>query len=170
MLRWDTALPLTGPDRRQLDAGNGMRESTACASTPHGNVWGTSYGSNRSEKYAPDGTLLGTFPQGNGYAQGCAVDQDGDVWVAHSLTGQTTVGHLKNDGTFVGQRAPSGSGPTGVAVDADGRVWATNYNAGTVSRIDPTPGPVGADGETPVGAVDYTIALPRRAARTTTAT
>ena len=49
-----------------------------------------------------------------------------------------------------------GAGPTGVAVDADGRVWSTDYNAGTVSRINPELGPVGLDGETPVGAVDFT--------------
>ncbi len=51
---------------------------------------------------------------------------------------------------------PVGSGPTGVAVDAAGKIWATNYNAGTVSRINPLAGPIGSDGITRVGAVDFT--------------
>lgn len=32
---------------------------------------------------------------------------------------------------------------------------AINYNSGTVSRIDPAAWPTGADGVTPVGAVDF---------------
>ena len=82
------------------------------------------------------------------------VDANDDVWVAHSLY-LNTVGHLKNDGSYVGT-VTVGSGPTGVAVDALGKIWATNYNDGTVSRIDPNAGPLGPDGVTHVGAVDFT--------------
>jgi len=98
--------------------------------------------------------LIGTFNQGSNWAQGCVVDGNDHVWVAHSLGG-TSVGHLLNDGTYVGT-VTVGSGPTGVAVDAAGKIWATNHNSQTASRIDPTAGPTGADGVTPIGAVDFT--------------
>ncbi len=76
------------------------------------------------------------------------------MWVAHSHY-ERTVGRLKNDGTFVGN-VDVGRGPTGVAVDANGKIWATNFHDGTVARIDPTLGPIGEDGVTPVGKVDFT--------------
>ena len=152
LLWWDTSKPLSGP------AGEGWKNLPSNAYglciDPAGNVWGTTLGEGVVRKHAPDGTVLGTFPQGDPYAQGCAVDANGDVWIAHSLY-RGTVGHLKNDGTFVGN-VVVGSGPTGIAVDAAGKVWSTDFNAGTVSRIDPALGPVGADGETAVGAVDFT--------------
>jgi hypothetical protein len=121
-----------------------------------GNVWNTALFGNTIRKFAPDGSLLGTFSHGSNSAQGCVVDGNDHVWVAHSLLGpSTTVGHILNDGTYIGN-VTVGSGPTGVAVDAAGKIWATNYNSGTVSRIDPALGPIGADGVTPVGAVDFT--------------
>ena len=43
-----------------------------------------------------------------------------------------------------------------MAVDGDGKIWATNYNSRTVSRINPALGPIGGDGVTRVGAVDFT--------------
>lgn len=151
-LRWNPVNPLTGPNGGNWKTLTGTSNYGLCLD-PFGNVWGTSLGQGTIRKFAPDGTMLGEFNQGDGYAQGCAVAPNGDVWVAHSLY-RTTVGHLKNDGTFVGN-VTVGSGPTGVAVDAQGKVWSANYNAGTVSRIDPNAGPVGADGETAIGAVDY---------------
>ncbi|HEU5133410.1 MAG TPA: hypothetical protein VFT26_14945, partial [Pyrinomonadaceae bacterium] len=105
-------------------------------------------------KFAPNGTVLGIFNQGDAFAQGCVVDKNDHVWVAHSLN-RSTVGHLKNDGTYVGTIAVQ-SGPTGVAVDGSGRIWATNHNSRTVSRINPNLGPLGPDGVTRVGAVDFT--------------
>lgn len=153
-LRWDTALPLTGPN-----GGNWMgssHDSYGLCIDSQGNVWNSALEGNQIRKFAPNGTLLGTYSHGNAYAQGCVVDRNDDVWVAHSILGpQTTVGHIKNNGTFVGN-VTVGSGPTGVAVDAAGKIWATNYYDGTVSRIDPNAGPIGADGATRVGAVDFT--------------
>jgi RHS repeat-associated protein len=119
-----------------------------------GNVYNTSYGNGTIRKFAPDGTLVASYSQGFSYAQGCVVDRNDDVWVAHSLNGGT-VGHLKSNGTYIGN-VTVGSGPTGVAVDGAGKVWATNYYSGTVSRINPALGPIGGDGATRVGAVDYT--------------
>lgn len=152
LLRWDTANPLTGP------LGGNWRgyshDSYGLCIDSKGNVWNTSLGNNRIYKFAPDGTLLGTFPHGDYWAQGCVVDKNDDVWVAHSIH-VASVGHLKNNGTFVGNVAVH-SGPTGVAVDGKGKIWTTNHNSGTVSRIDPNLGPVGADGVTKVGAVDLT--------------
>jgi RHS repeat-associated protein len=106
-----------------------------------GNVWNTALEWNQIRKFAPDGRLLGVFQHGAHNAQGCVVDKNDDVWVAHSRF-DTSVGRLKNDGTYVG-KIVVGNGPTGVAVDAKGKIWATNHNDGTVARIDPTLGPVG---------------------------
>ena len=53
-------------------------------------------------------------------------------------------------------RTGGDTGPTGVAVDGKGRIWTTNYHTRTVSRIDPSAGPLGSDGVTPVGRVDFT--------------
>jgi hypothetical protein len=125
-----------------------------------GEIWITQLSGNRVHKVAPDGTLLGSFTHGNGNAQGVAVDNNGDVWVAHALFGATTVGHLRTDGTYIGNVAlPGGSGPTGVAIDAAGKVWVANYGTGNAMRIDPQGGPIGADGITRVGAVDLTVGL-----------
>ncbi|MGE5404436.1 MAG: PKD domain-containing protein, partial [Candidatus Saccharibacteria bacterium] len=155
VLRWDTANPLSG-------AAGGNWQSIDMAGMygyglgidPAGNVWVTSYGNGVISKFAPNGTLIGRYNEGNAFAQGCVADSKGDIWVAHSLNSSTTVGHLKNDGSYVGT-VSVGTGPTGVAVDANGKIWATNYG-GTVSRIDPNAGPLGPDGVTHVGAVDFT--------------
>ncbi len=139
LLRWDTALPLTGANSTSYS-----HDSYGLCIDGAGNVWNTALYGNIIRKFAPDGSLLGTFPHGSNSAQGCVVDGVGDVWVAHSLIGpSSTVGHLLNDGTYIGNVAV-GSGPTGVAVDAAGKVWATNYYGKTASRIDPAAGPIGA--------------------------
>ena len=119
-----------------------------------GNVYNTSYGNGTIRKFDPNGTLLASYSQGSPWAQGCVVDRNDHVWIAHSLSA-SSVGHMKSDGAYVGT-IPVGSGPTGVAVDGAGKVWATNYYSGTVSRINPAAGPLGPDGVTRVGAVDFT--------------
>ena len=91
-------------------------------------------------KFSPDGTLIGSFDQGSPCAGLRRRSQRSCL--GRTLAHRSTVGHLKNDGAFVGT-ITVGSGPTGVAVDGEGKVWATNYNSGTVSRIDPTCGSVG---------------------------
>ena len=75
-----------------------------------GNVYNTTCGNGTIRKFAPDGTLIGTYNQGFSYAQGCVVDRNDHVWIAHSLNGGT-VGHMKSDGTYVGN-VTVGSGPT----------------------------------------------------------
>jgi hypothetical protein len=144
--------------------------SGTCLNTSHGDyglgmdpvtgeIWHTSLSGNRVVKLAPDGTVLGTFSHGFENAQGVAVDMDGNVWVAHSLFGATTVGHLRTDGTFVGNvTLPGGNGPTGVAIDRNGKVWVANINTNNAMRIDPAAGPIGGGGF-PVGAVDLTVDL-----------
>jgi len=151
LLRWNTANPLTGPNGGNWTGYD--HSSYGLCIDSQGNVFNTEYGPN-VYKHAPDGTLLATFSHGTGSAQGCVVDKNDDLWVAGSLSGNT-VDHLKNDGTFVGS-VSVGSGPTGVAVDNNGKVWVTNHYSQTVMRIDPTAGPMGADGVTKVGAVDFT--------------
>jgi streptogramin lyase len=170
LLRWDTLLPLTGlngdPGGASIGppvfdrnwAGKTYVDSYGMCIDSQGNVWNTQLSGNAIRKYAPDGTYLGSFAHGNNYAQGCVVDGNDHVWVAHSLLGpQNTVGHILNDGTYVGN-VTVGHGPTGVAVDAQGKVWAANYNSHSASRIDPAAGPVGGGGFT-VGAVDLTVPL-----------
>ncbi|WP_417912520.1 PKD domain-containing protein [Candidatus Electronema sp. TJ] len=138
MLRWDTALPLSGPNGGNW-RGYG-HESYGLCIDPDGNVWNTGYGDGTIKKFAPNGNLIGTYNQGYQYAQGCVADKNGHIWVAHSLNG-TTVGHLLNNGTYIGT-VSVGSGPTGVAVDADGKIWATNYYSRNASRINPNAGQV----------------------------
>lgn len=172
LLRWDVANPLIGPNGDPDGAGgsvgppvfgrnwsgqNGVDSYGLCIDS-QGNVWNTQLSGNRIWKYAADGTLLGSFAHGDNNAQGCVVDQNDDVWVAHSLfAGKNTVGHLLNDGTFVGN-VLVGLGPTGVAVDANNKIWSANINSNTASRIDPTAGPIGGGGVA-VGAVDLTVHL-----------
>jgi RHS repeat-associated protein len=151
MLRWDTSKPLTGPEGANWQR---LPDVYGLGLDSKGNVWGSTLYNGKVLKFAPNGTLLGTFNQGAANAQGVAVDLNDDVWIAHSLLGGNTVGHLKNDGTWIGN-VKVGEGPTGVAVDVKGKVWVTNYRSGNVMRIDPTLGPLGADGITPVGEVDY---------------
>ncbi len=152
LLRWDTSKPLTG-----ASGGNWRgyaHDSYGLCIDSKGNVWNTSVVGNQIHKFAPDGTLLGSFQHGDYWAQGCVVDKNDDVWVAHSFH-VPTIGHLKNNGTFVGN-IPLPSGPTGVAVDARGKIWTTNHYSLNVSRIDPNLGAIGADGVTRIGAVDFT--------------
>jgi RHS repeat-associated protein/uncharacterized repeat protein (TIGR01451 family) len=153
LLRWDTALPLNGANG--VNWRGYSHSSYGLCLGPDGHVWNTEYGP-YIRRFSPEGTLLGTFTHGGSGAQGCVVDRNGHVWVAHSLGGNS-VGHLKPDGSLVGS-VRVGSGPTGVAVDGAGKVWATNYYSGTVSRIDPNLGPLGPDGVTRVGQVDFTSA------------
>lgn len=133
-----------------------------------GEVWHTSLSgpstgnpatSGRVCKLTPAGAVIGCFGHGSPNAQGVAVDRKGNVWVAHSLFGATTVGHLRTDGTYVGNvTLPGGNGPTGVAVDSNGKVWVANINSNNAMRIDPNGGPVGGGGFH-VGAVDMTVDL-----------
>jgi RHS repeat-associated protein len=152
MLRWDTSKPLTGANGTNWTGFN--HPSYGLCIDSGGNVWNTSFGNGQIRKFAPNGTLLGIFNQGDAFAQGCVVDKNDHVWVAHSLN-RSTVGHLRNDGTYIGT-IPVQSGPTGVAVDGAGKIWATNHNSRTVSRINPNLGPLSTDGVTRVGAVDFT--------------
>jgi streptogramin lyase len=152
LMRWDTSKPLTAPNVKTYS-----HDSYGLCIDSKGQVWNTSLDGNKIHKFAPDGTLLGSYAHGAQYAQGCVVDRNDHVWVAHSILGnQNTIGHLLPDGSLVGN-VTVGSGPTGVAVDARGKIWTTNYASRTVSRIDPTAGPMGGPGSsTPVGAVDFT--------------
>ena len=171
LLRWDVTNPLTGPNGDPDIGGwnigpplagtnwSGKRfDSYGLGIDSQGNVWNTNFSGNRIHKYAPDGTHLGTYAHGSNSAQGCVADGKGDVWVAHSLSNSNTVGHLLNDGTYIGNVTldPNvNASATGVAVDKDGKIWATGYQSRKVYRIDPTLGPIGADGVTPVGEVDF---------------
>jgi hypothetical protein len=149
LLFWNPDLPLTGPNGATsadsvgpLAAGfawGGIDADTyGICLDPYGYVWITQFQGNAIRKYTADGIFLATFSHGYDYAQGCVVDLNGDIWVAHD-GGQTTIGHLKNDGTFVGNvDTLEQYTPTGVAVDRNGKIWSTNRDSNSVTRIDPS--------------------------------
>lgn len=154
LLRYDTK-GLTSPPGQVLygkgDYGVGIDPNT-------GEVWSTTFTEGIVHKLDAAGNIIGSFPHGNQYAQGVAVDAFQNVWIAHSLVNGFSVGHLKTDGTFVGSVQLNEAGPTGVAIDAFGNVWVSNYSSNSVSRINPNAGPIG-NGGYPIGAVDLTIPL-----------
>lgn len=152
LLRWDTSKPLNDtngdPDPTGLDigpilpgknwAGQRAHQSYGLCSDSQGNVWVTELDASTKKihKYSPEGKHIGSYPHGGTRAQGCVVDKNDHVWVAHSDSG-STVGHLYNNGTSVGI-VKVGWGPTGVAVDGAGKIWTTNMKDHTISRINPS--------------------------------
>jgi hypothetical protein len=160
LLRWDPNAPDDATNPRCLS----IPDVYGLAIDSGGFVWVSGLSGDQVWKVSPDGnTILGPFSHGSPNAQGLAVTSNGDVWVSSSLFcgGGCTIGHLKNDGTFVGNVPnPTGAGSTGISVDAAGKIWSANLNSNTATRIDPTAGPIGADGVTPVGAVDLTVDFP----------
>lgn len=156
LLRYD---PATGTG---TVIGNGCGDYGLGVDPNTGEIWHTQLFGNIG-KLSPAGACLNIFPHGAGTAQGCAVDANGNVWVAHALFGATTIGHLRTDGTLVGNVALSlngvnGNSPTGVAVDANGKVWVACYGSNQAMRIDPNAGPLGGGGF-PTGAVDLIVDL-----------
>jgi hypothetical protein len=160
LLRWDPAAADSPTNPQCLAVPNVY----GLAVDQTGWVWVSALFGDSVWKVSPDGnTILGPFSHGSDNAQGLALSSDGDVWVSSSLFCGfgCTIGHLKNDGTFVGNVPnPTGAGSTGISVDAAGKIWSANLNSNTATRIDPTAGPIGGDGVTPVGAVDLTVDFP----------
>lgn len=153
LLRWDPATDPTTAQCLSLDI-----YGLAFDSTNH--IWASTLGGGVVHKVAPDGSTWQTFSTNYPDAQGLAVDGNDDVWISSSLfSSANVITHLKNDGTFVGQVTGAGAGSTGVSIDAAGKVWTANINSSDATRIDPTAGPLGADGVTPVGAFDLTVPL-----------
>jgi DNA-binding beta-propeller fold protein YncE len=128
LLRWDTALSLSGPNGDPVGpnigppvGGTWAGQSTGgeyglCINPLNGEVWNTGYCTGQIKRYLPNGEFVGAYNQGYTCAQGCVVDSKGHVWVAHSISSGTTVGHLNENGVWLGN-VPVGNGPTGVAVD-----------------------------------------------------
>jgi sugar lactone lactonase YvrE len=160
LLRWDPNQELSATNPKCLPINN-----YGLAIDGQGNIWAATLGEGKVRKVAPDGTVLGTFSQGQSYAQGLAVDGNDHVWISSSLFGGTQVSHLKNDGSYVGAvqltlNETTSNGPTGIAVDSAGKIWSANINSSDATRIDPNAGPLGVDGSTKVGAVDLRVNLP----------
>ncbi len=152
LMRWDTSKPLTGPNGGNWTGYSAPSYGLTIDS--EGNVWNTSHANgSKIRKYSPDGTLIGTYNQGNYYAQGCAADQNDNIWIAHSLY-RSTIGRLKSDGTYLGTITVQ-AGPTGIAVDSEGYIWVVCHS-GYIQKIDPNKGPISSDGVTPLGEVIYT--------------
>ena len=130
-----------------------------------GNIWMSSLGgSNLVYEFDGNGTILNSYPQPFGGAQGLAVDGNSHVWVAQIFGSQ--VAHYAPDPSNPGQHLLVGvvtglAGTTGVAVDANGKIWASEINASNTrgaARIDPNAGPVGNGGYT-VGAIDLNVGV-----------
>ncbi|HEY1172625.1 MAG TPA: putative Ig domain-containing protein, partial [Verrucomicrobiae bacterium] len=152
-LRWDTSLPITSVNPAQWNIQ--PDGSWNVAQDPDGNIWVTYEPSSYVRKFSPSGEEIGSYYHGGGWGQGMAIDPvSGDVWVAHSHCGNT-VGHLKKDGRLVGTVEVANHGPTAVAFDRKGRLWVSS-STGVLQRINPMGGPLGADGETPVGELELT--------------
>jgi streptogramin lyase len=157
LLRWD---PAVADSATCIDVGG---TGYGLALAPDGHIWLTLFGTNQVKRISPDGLTQDTFTHGYNGAQGLAVAPNGDVWISSGLGcgSNCVVSRLKPDGTFVGAvPTPTGSGSTGIAVDSEGKVWAAAINSSTAVRIDPTAGPIGADGVTPIGEVDLTVGFP----------
>lgn len=110
----------------------------------YGKIWTTSlYTQFSSLDPADPVNSLKVFTQtGAANSQGIATDDNGDVFIAGSLWGNS-VGHYKQTfdeaGVFTGvsfiKNYLVGNGPTGVAVDGFGKVWSANINSNNASRI-----------------------------------
>ncbi len=149
-LRWDTdtSVASVSPSEWDLQPDGWW----AVAHDSQRNIWVTRDWHPYVYKYSPQGDLLGQFTHGSKWAQGIVIDHNDHVWIAHSHCG-ADVGHLLPDGTFVGNVPVVRHGPTAVDVDRKGRIWVSG-TGGIIQRINPLGGPIGADGKTPVGAVD----------------
>lgn len=124
-------------------------------------LWVSELEGNRLWKMSPNGsTLLGAYGHGSHRAQGIAVDGGGDVWVTSSrLSNEDLIGRVRNDGLLLGVVRGVPLGSTGVAVDDNNKIWVASESASSAARIDPTKGPLGADGR-PLGVVDLIVPLP----------
>jgi hypothetical protein len=145
-----------------------------------GNIWHTAVETNLVWVRNPAGEVISPCLSGcdernpsltkTDWAQGVAVDQYNNVWIAHSMHSDT-VGHIDAvTGQPVGQGTlgpgvvdlthdivhntywPPTNGPTGVAIDSNGKVWVSCYASSKAMRIDPSL----ANG---LGAVDLVVDL-----------
>jgi hypothetical protein len=133
-------------------------------------VWHTDHDQGTTTRLNEGAVFIAKYNQGNMNAQGAVVDNNHNVWIAHSKGDpyydrdpSRTVGHLRTDGTWVGNVQLSiglndTPGPTGVAVDSNGKIWVSNWSSNTAMRIDPNSGPIGKDGYR-IGAADLTVDL-----------
>ena len=79
------------------------------------------------------GTIGWSKSTGDSCSRGVAVTNDGDIWVANSIS--NTVSRWSADGTKKGT-ITGFQHPTGVATDATGKVWVVDYNSANIYRID----------------------------------
>ncbi|HEV8630795.1 MAG TPA: Calx-beta domain-containing protein [Thermoanaerobaculia bacterium] len=155
VLRWDPAQPTSSARCLDVPGAYGV------AVGGDGNVYANDHTNNRIWKLAPDGTVLTSFPRGSGCGQGLAVDAGEHIWSSSSRwCSGTQISHVRGDGTFIGTLDNVPTGSTGIAVDDVGKIWAASDQANKVFRIDPTKGPIGADGASRVGEVDLVIDIP----------
>lgn len=120
----------------------------------YGDLWAAIYGTSQVVMYTPaqlrfDGTpvaavVLSATSGSLAYPTGLAFDASGDLWVANSPAGSSTVveftpSQLASTGSPTPKVTFSGSSlsrPWGLAFDANGNLWVANDYAATVVRYD----------------------------------
>ena len=149
-LKWDTRLPITSYDL--VWAETHREDAWDIVLDFSGQFWESKDWNQSIYRYDSTGTLLDILHHNLRWAMGMTVDFDDQVWLAHSHC-SNWVSRWLNDGTYIGKVEVANHGPTDVTVDRRGYVWSTG-TPGLVQRINPLAGPMGKDGQTPVGEVD----------------
>lgn len=106
---------------------------------PDGNLWYTSFNSNRVGRITPAGTVAeveaGSAP--NGGPVGITAGPDGNLW--YTLKNSGRIGRVTPAGFVIEFAAGSTAtvGPEGIAAGIDGNLWFTQRFAGRIGRITP---------------------------------
>ncbi|MBK8478018.1 MAG: tandem-95 repeat protein [Opitutaceae bacterium] len=93
LLRWDTNKPLTGPAGENWMSCAGSSQY-GLALGPDGYVWASGYGAGTVYKYAPAGSLVGQYTQGNSAARQVRPLIGAVMSGSPTRLGSSTVGHL----------------------------------------------------------------------------
>ncbi len=114
----------------------GVIRPTGLAFDATGNLYVSNFG-NTIERFASDGTPLGTFASsGLNNPEGLAFDSLGNLYAANNGSG--TVEKFSSSGQDLGTVLSNLSGPVGLAFDSSRRLYVVNSQSATITRIDET--------------------------------
>jgi len=102
-----------------------------------GNAWTVNGGGGSIQEVNPGGTILVTFPNGNGLTnpRGIGIDPAGNIWATNNDTTNSVV-KISPSGTLLGVFSNAGPTPSSIAFDQFGNAWITNTGAGnTVTEL-----------------------------------
>jgi len=125
------------PGTSYITAG-GLYEPIAVAFDESSTAWVLDYYDNAVTVLSDTGVpLSGSSGYGStqfAFANGIAVDKQGNGWVANSTSDAGTVTEIASDGsTFTSYVV--GAGPSAVAVDADNNIWSANYFGDSIGLV-----------------------------------